>query len=176
MKHTCGTCRHFIRHGLESECESGTCKFGPPYPIPNQEDGVAWDWPEVDAEDRACGQYKTAHLKVVRQTGSLLLPTRQEIEDYAKSIRFKIDGQTFIDFYTAKGWKIGNTPMKDWQAAVRTWKTRSGPQAPPLNCKCRHCGKPADGESTDATGQKYGWCKECQPKKWVAMNGVGNEM
>ena len=31
----------------------------------------------------------------------------------------KVDPQGFIDFYAAKGWKIGTSPMKDWKAACR---------------------------------------------------------
>ena len=27
----------------------------------------------------------------------------------------------FVDFYESKGWKVGNAPMKDWQAAIRRW-------------------------------------------------------
>lgn len=27
----------------------------------------------------------------------------------------------FCDFYAAKGWKVGRSPMKDWRAAVRNW-------------------------------------------------------
>lgn len=28
-------------------------------------------------------------------------------------------GNRFVDFYTSKGWKVGNQPMKDWKAAAR---------------------------------------------------------
>ena len=31
----------------------------------------------------------------------------------------------------SKGWKVGNTPMKDWQAAVRTWARKDAPEAAP---------------------------------------------
>jgi hypothetical protein len=29
-----------------------------------------------------------------------------------------------VAFYESKGWKVGNQPMKDWKAAVRTWEQR----------------------------------------------------
>ena len=35
-----------------------------------------------------------------------------------------VDPESFIDFYESKGWKVGNQPMKDWKAAVRTWERR----------------------------------------------------
>ena len=52
-------------------------------------------------------------------------PTPAEVEEYAQTIDFKVDGDEFFDFYEAKGWMIGRSPMKNWQAAVRNWKRRS---------------------------------------------------
>jgi hypothetical protein len=49
-------------------------------------------------------------------------PKSNEAEEYAKSIGFTMSGEAFCDFYESKGWKVGQTPMKDWRAAVRTWK------------------------------------------------------
>ena len=51
-------------------------------------------------------------------------PTPAAVTAYAREIGFDLDGQQFCDSYDAKGWKIGSTPMKDWRAAVRTWKGR----------------------------------------------------
>jgi len=49
-------------------------------------------------------------------------PTPNEVDAYIKEMGYTMfDGSKFCDFYSAKGWKIGNTPMKDWKAAVRTW-------------------------------------------------------
>jgi len=58
-------------------------------------------------------------------------PTPAEVTEYAKSIGYKLDGQSFVDSYEAKGWLIGKTPMKDWKAAVRTWKSRDNPAGTP---------------------------------------------
>lgn len=57
-------------------------------------------------------------------TRRFVKPTPAEVEAYALSITFPLVGQTFIDFYESKGWRVGQTPMKDWKAAVRTWKQR----------------------------------------------------
>lgn len=46
-------------------------------------------------------------------------PTVEQVAEYVKQRGSKVDPQGFIDFYTAKGWKIGKTPMKDWKAACR---------------------------------------------------------
>ena len=54
-------------------------------------------------------------------------PTAEEIAAYAAEIGFaKLDVQKFIDHYSAKGWKIGSTKVKDWRACVRTWHARDG--------------------------------------------------
>lgn len=49
-------------------------------------------------------------------------PSYQEVEAYCRSRHNSVDPQRFIDYYTSNGWKVGKNPMKDWQAAVRTWE------------------------------------------------------
>lgn len=49
-------------------------------------------------------------------------PTVEEVKAYCKERNNSVDPEYFIDFYTSKGWKVGNQPMKDWKAAVRTWE------------------------------------------------------
>jgi len=51
-------------------------------------------------------------------------PKANEVFEYAKSIGFAVDGQSFCDFYESKGWTVGKSAMKDWKAAVRTWRAR----------------------------------------------------
>ena len=53
-------------------------------------------------------------------------PSVLEIKEYCSSRNNGIDAQAFFDFYESKGWKVGNTPMKNWQAAVNTWERRQG--------------------------------------------------
>ena len=55
-------------------------------------------------------------------TTRFVKPTPEEVTVYAKSIGFNLDGERFYDYYESKGWMIGKSPMKNWQAAVRTWK------------------------------------------------------
>lgn len=61
---------------------------------------------------------------------SIAKPTLQEISDYCIERLNGIDAQMFFDFYQAKGWKIGNAPMKDWKACVRTWESRNNKPLP----------------------------------------------
>ena len=51
-------------------------------------------------------------------------PTVDEVKAYCTERGNKIDAQHFVDFYASKGWKVGNQPMKDWKACVRTWEQR----------------------------------------------------
>ena len=53
-------------------------------------------------------------------------PNQVELGDYIAEIGADINPSQFIDFYASKGWKVGNNKMKDWRAAVRTWKSRDG--------------------------------------------------
>lgn len=51
-------------------------------------------------------------------------PTVEEVALYCQERGNAVNAQRFVDFYAAKGWKIGQNPMKDWKAAVRTWEQR----------------------------------------------------
>lgn len=48
-----------------------------------------------------------------------LPPTVEQVAEYVKQRGSRVDPQGFIDFYEAKGWLIGKTPMRDWKAACR---------------------------------------------------------
>lgn len=54
--------------------------------------------------------------------GRFTPPTLEEVEAYCFERNNNVDAQSFIDFYSAKGWMIGKNKMKDWKAAVRTWE------------------------------------------------------
>ena len=56
-------------------------------------------------------------------------PSIEEIKAYCTERQNKVDAQRFYDFYESKGWKVGNQPMKDWQACIRTWEKRDGYQS-----------------------------------------------
>jgi len=52
-------------------------------------------------------------------------PTAEQVDEYAKSIGFEIDSEKFCNHYQMRGWLVNRTPMKDWEAAVRTWKSNA---------------------------------------------------
>lgn len=92
--------------------------------------------------------------------GRFTKPTLEEVADYCAERGNSIDPQRFIDYYTSKGWKVGNAPMKDWRAAVRTWERkdtegagqrRKKPQEDPmLECLQRLYAEAVEEESRNA--------------------------
>ena len=61
-------------------------------------------------------------IKESAKSSRFLPPTVEEVQEYCRERINNVNQDTFIDFYTAKGWMIGKTKMKDWKAAVRTWE------------------------------------------------------
>lgn len=49
-------------------------------------------------------------------------PTVEEISNYCKERKNKVNPEQFFDYYESKGWFVGKTKMKDWKSAVRTWE------------------------------------------------------
>jgi hypothetical protein len=102
-------------------------------------------------------------------------PTIEELSQYAAGIQFNdFDSQQFLDYYEAKGWMIGRAPMKNWKAAVRTWKNRAVTPAKiklfPIagkTCSKSGCGLPAvykndwgaycGDHMPDKVKEKYTW-------------------
>lgn len=56
-------------------------------------------------------------------------PTVDEVRWYVTEQGCQVDPAMFVDFYQAKGWRVGREPMRDWRAAVRNWARRSASDA-----------------------------------------------
>lgn len=48
-------------------------------------------------------------------------PTREEVLNYCRELGGTVDGNRFYDYYSANGWRRGNSKIEDWKAAVRYW-------------------------------------------------------
>ena len=59
-----------------------------------------------------------------------VVPHFEEVKEYCQQRGNKIDPEAFIAFYTSKGWKVGNSPMKDWKSAIITWEKREKKNSP----------------------------------------------
>lgn len=52
-------------------------------------------------------------------------PTTEEIAAYCSERQNTVSPGRFFDYYEARGWLVGKSPMKDWRAAVRTWEANN---------------------------------------------------
>lgn len=46
-------------------------------------------------------------------------PTLEQVCAYVEERGSRVDPQGFLDFYAAKGWRMGSASMEDWKAACR---------------------------------------------------------
>lgn len=58
-------------------------------------------------------------------------PTVDEVAAYCRERNNSVNPAQFVAFYESKGWMVGKTPMKNWQAAVRTWENNGYSNATP---------------------------------------------
>lgn len=61
----------------------------------------------------------------VKKSIKFIPPTVAEVRAYCQERKNTVDAETFVDFYSSKGWMVGNQKMKDWKACVRTWEKNS---------------------------------------------------
>ena len=51
-----------------------------------------------------------------------IAPTAEEAKAYfAEKGYMELEAERFVDHFTANGWKVSKSPMKDWKAAARNW-------------------------------------------------------
>ena len=50
-------------------------------------------------------------------------PSTEEVLDYMteRGYPYPKEAESFVDYYSSNGWKVGKNPMKDWKAATRNW-------------------------------------------------------
>jgi len=51
-------------------------------------------------------------------------PTLDQVKEYVAEKGYHFDAVAFHAFYESKGWRVGNQPMKSWEAACITWEKR----------------------------------------------------
>lgn len=91
---------------------------GPPRPAANRGEAPPESQSQSESQSRSEAESATrAHFAP---------PTAQEVRAYCLARKNAVDAGRFVDFYAAKGWRIGREPMRDWRAAVRTWEGAGG--------------------------------------------------
>jgi len=64
---------------------------------------------------------------VKKETTRFTKPTQDQIREYMLEQRMNDESERFYNYYEAVGWKVGRNPMKNWKAAVITWKKNQQP-------------------------------------------------
>lgn len=101
--------------------------------------------PEIESESEK--EIEKEKVKRKRAAARFSAPSAEDVRAYAEERGLEIDPAAFVDFYSAKGWRVGTSPMRDWRAAVRNW------------CRRDARGKPGAGAASapprGAVGDEY---------------------
>ena len=110
-------------HACVSQCPPSPSPSPTPTPYSNTDPLFIPPGETKKTEDESARKpAATATSTKPKRSRQFTKPTPAEVTAYGQQIDFQIDGAQFCDFYAAKGWLVGRTPMRDWKAAVRTWK------------------------------------------------------
>lgn len=82
--------------------------------------------PEKESESEKESEKEKEMKGARRARARFSPPSPDDVSAYAAERGLDIDAAAFVDFYAAKGWKVGTSPMRDWRAAVRNWCRRDG--------------------------------------------------
>lgn len=84
--------------------------------------GLSMKVPALEREEERDIDNKNITDKSVIKKTTFKTPNNQEITAYFFELGFAgIEGDNFFDYYSANGWMVGKSKMKDWKAAVRNW-------------------------------------------------------
>ena len=53
-------------------------------------------------------------------------PTLESVAAYVKEEGLAINADAFFNYYAARGWMLGGTPVADWKALARSWQSKEG--------------------------------------------------
>ncbi len=78
---------------------------------------------DIDTNDNIVNNTtkKEERVEKKKKAPPFVPPTPAQVKEYAEEKGYKVDAEAFCDHYASNGWKVGNAPMKDWEAAVRSW-------------------------------------------------------
>ena len=87
--------------------------------------------PEKESESEKESEKEKEMKGARRARARFSPPSADDVAAYAAERGLDIDAAAFVDFYAAKGWNVGTSPMRDWRAAVRNWCRRDGGRGRP---------------------------------------------
>ena len=62
---------------------------------------------------------------IKKQRDVFIKPSIVEIKTYMTEIEMADVSEKWFDYYESNGWLVGKNKMKNWRAAVRTWKSNN---------------------------------------------------
>lgn len=92
--------------------------------------------PNVNVNDNV-NDIKENTLKSVKEK-RFAPPTPENVREYCREKGLSVDADRFVDFYSAKGWMVGKSKMKDWKAAVRNWERQDKGQRQGVTAKVQN--------------------------------------
>jgi biotin operon repressor len=102
-------------------------------------------------------------------------PTVEEVRQYALSIKYdSLSAEHFIDYYSARGWQYRRgQPVKDWRAAVRTWRRRDSEKGKFNGKEFRSVGSHRTILGVEVEGKFNGAAKNNHRKLEYQPDGIG---
>ena len=82
------------------------------------------------------------------------IPSLDDVKAYALERGSAVDCEKFYDHYSAVGWMMGKTPIKDWKAAFRKWEKTEKAPAPP-SASYSYSPKPKQVSAPAASEEHY---------------------
>jgi hypothetical protein len=84
---------------------------------------------ESDGDGRPSSPPAPLKAPAIKNQAKVIPPQLEWVENFCFERKIYINPQTLFDHYEANGWVQGkNKPIKNWQAAVRTWQNRATPE------------------------------------------------
>ena len=121
--------------------------------VPNMCREDANSVPNVNANvNENANQNVNDNGNVKQTTGRFTPPTHAQVLDYIAEKGLQIDGDRFMDYYTANGWMVGKNKMKNWKAALRHWSRQDDRN------NTRKKGGMTDGTSNGKVAPQIGLC------------------
>lgn len=80
---------------------------------------------ELEDEKELLSNESLAHAKPER----FVAPTIEQVREFCQTEKLNIDPARFVNYYEGRGWMLGNQPMVNWKAVLKSWgndKTKTG--------------------------------------------------
>lgn len=77
---------------------------------------------EVPEREVSSGGGEDSDLEAGSKKNKARPSSVQEVREYCEKRDNGIDPEKFFEWYSARGWMLGKTPIKDWKACIRTWE------------------------------------------------------